>query len=68
MKYNEIKKKTKDELIDLYNDYNKDKQFKTDPIEINKKLLKNFNRFHPLFSDLNYVNNKIQNEGYEILI
>lgn len=57
-----------DELIDLYNDYKKDKSYKTDPIEINKKLLKNFNRAHPLFTDPNYVNNKIMNDGYEILV
>ena len=47
--------KDDEELIELYDDYSKVENFKIDPVSVNKKLLKNFNKNHPLFTDSDYI-------------
>lgn len=54
--------KNDDEEIKELKDYKNDLDlFKADPVAINKKMLQNFNKDHPLFKDRHYMHKIIKN-------
>lgn len=55
------------ELGELLGHKNTLDNYKIDPMAYNKRLLRNFNKDHPLFTDAKYMHKRIMSEGFEIL-